>query len=183
MSTSENNNNNGNAKKKRIDWDKKYLPVVIEQLADFERQGIKPTFRGMYYTLVDLGILPKTEANYSALNKASVRWRENHLIDMDSFDDTTRSIVKDFVDEYESHEDYVDWGIKYLKYAKLNYKIPLWYKQPHYVEIWLEKNAAVGTFKSIVKDLEVVVVPNRGHSSVAFINDNIQNLKDKQAGE
>jgi hypothetical protein len=185
LSTSDDNNSNGNGNgnnaKKRIDWDKKYLPTVIEQLADFERQGIKPTFRGMYYTLVDLGILPKTEANYSALNKASVRWREHHLIDFDSFADHTRSIVKNFDDEYESHEDYVNWGINYLKYAKLNYKIPLWYKQLHYVEIWLEKDAAVGTFESIVEGLEVVVVPNRGHSSIAFIHQNIKRLKEKQA--
>jgi hypothetical protein len=172
---------NSNKKKKKINWDKQYLPTVREQLADFEVQGIKPTFRGMYYTLVDLGVLPKTEANYSALNKVSVRWRESGLISIDSFADSTRSIVKNFDDVYETLQDYVHRGTSHLEYADENYQVPLWYKQPHYVEIWLEKNAAVGTFESIVEDLQVVVVPNRGHSSVAFINDNIRHLKKKQA--
>jgi hypothetical protein len=57
-----NNNGNGdfpskNNGKESIDWDGRYLKVVKEQLLDFERQGIKPSFRGMYYTLVDRGQL------------------------------------------------------------------------------------------------------------------------------
>jgi hypothetical protein len=135
----------------------------------------------MYYTLVDLGMLLKTEANYGALNKASVRWRECGPIPIDSFADHTGTIIKNFDDRYKSPKEFVRVGIGYLEDAENLYSIPLWYKQPHYVEIWLEKNAVVGTFESIVEDLEVVVVPNRGHSSVTFINDNIQNLKDKQA--
>jgi hypothetical protein len=172
-------NNNAEEKKKNVNWDKQYLPTVREQLDDFKRQKFKPTFRGMYYTLVDLGILPKTEANYRALNKASVRWRESGLIPIDSFADHTRAIVKNFDDEYKTPKEFISARIYYLEDAERFYSIPLWYKQPHYVEIWLEKDAAVGTFESIVEDLQVVVIPNRGHSSVTFINDNIQHLKDK----
>lgn len=168
-------------KKNNINWDKEYLPIVQDQLKDFEQQGIKPTFRGMYYTLVDLGVLPKTEAKYGNLNKASVRWRENKLIPIDSFADHTRSIVKNFDDDYVSQEDYVYRGIRHLERAEKKYKIPLWFGQHDYVEIWLEKDAAVGTFESIVEGLEVIVVPNRGHSSVSFINDNIDRLKQKQS--
>lgn len=166
--------------KRRVDWDKEYLTEVKAQLADFQRQGFPPTFRGMYYSLVDLGILAKTEANYSALNKAAVRWREHGLVPISCFADNTRRIVKDFDDEFESPEDYIWRGIHHLENAHRNYRPPRWYKQKHYVEIWLEKDAAVGTFKSIVKAREVIVVPNRGHSSVTFINDNIQRLKQKQ---
>ena len=46
---------------------KQFLPTVKEQLDDFENQGIKPTFRGMYYTLVELGLLPKTQEMYRVL--------------------------------------------------------------------------------------------------------------------
>ena len=49
------------------------------------------------------------------------------------------------------------------------------------MEIWLEKDAAVETFRSIVKDSHVRVVPNRGHSSVAFFDRNVDRLKEKQA--
>ena len=178
MSTS--SNNNGEEKKKNVNWDKQYLPTVKEQLVDFRRQRIKPTFRGMYYTLVDLGILPKTESNYRALNKASVRWRESGLIPIDSFADHTRAIVKNFDDEYKTPKEFISAGIDYLEDSERLYNVPLWYKQPHYVEIWLEKDAAVGTFESIVKDLDVIVAPNRGHGSVSFVNENIERLKREQ---
>jgi hypothetical protein len=105
---------NGKNKKKKVNWDKHYLPTIREQLEDFRRQKIKPTFRGMYYTLVDLGLLAKTETNYGALNKASVRWRESGLIPIDSFADNTRSIVKHFDDVYETQQDYVNRGISHL---------------------------------------------------------------------
>jgi hypothetical protein len=165
--------------KTRINWDKEYLPVVRDQLADLDQQGLKADFRGMYYTLVQLGILPKTQQSYQQLNKVSVRWRERGLIPLDAFTDSTRRIRKnDF--EYEPHEDYVYRGIYHLENATKKYEIPLWYGQPHYVEIWLEKNAAVNFFQSIVKDLEVIVVPNRGNSSVDFFNDNVERLKQKQ---
>jgi hypothetical protein len=65
----------------------------------------------MYYTLVDLGMLAKTEANYGALNKAVVRWREKGLVTINCFADNTRRIVKEFDDEYESPENYIRRGI------------------------------------------------------------------------
>ena len=49
----------------------------------------------------------------------------------------------------------------------------------NYVEVWLEKDAAVETFRAIVNDRHVRVVPNRGHSSVAFFNRNVDRLKEK----
>lgn len=177
---------NANRRRKKVgpntDWDKEFLPVVKEQLEDFDSQGIKPTFRGMYYTLVELGLLAKTQEMYQALNKVSVRWREHRLIPMDCFADTIRHIIKDFDDVYETPQDYVGRGINHLEYAGEHYKIPRWHKQPHCVEIWLEKDAAVGTLDSIVKRAgkDVVVTPNRGHGSLSFVWDNIQRLKEKQ---
>jgi hypothetical protein len=47
--------------------------------------------------------------------------------------------------------------------------------------VWLEKNAAKKPFRSIVRDRHVRVVPNSGHSSVAYFNDNVNRLKTKQA--
>ena len=187
--TSPTNNNNSD----KVDWDDRYLEVVKEQLADFKRQGIKPSFRGMYYTLVDLGILPKTEANYKALNKVTVRWRERGLIPIDAFADYTRSIIKNFDDIYEPPEDYVERFFRYLREADIRktdeedfdfkhdgYNVPLWYKQPNYVEIWIEKDAIKATFESIVQGLQVVVAPQHGHGSVSYLNENIQRLKKEQ---
>lgn len=163
------------------DWNGLVLFEIKKQLGDFNEQGFLPTLRGMYYTLVDLGVIPKTEAAYHALSDHTSRWREKWILPRDCFADHTRDIIQDFDDGYVTIEDYIDAGTRYLRLAKNEYTIPRWYKQQHYVEIWLEKDAAVETFRSIVKDSHVRVVPNRGHSSVAFFDRNVDRLKEKQA--
>ena len=162
-------------------WNGQVLPKIKEQLEDFAEQGFLPTLRGMYYTLVDLGVIPKTEAGYHALSDHTSRWRENGILARDCFANHTRDTIRDFNDTYESVEEYIDRGIHHLEYTKENYSVPRWHKQPHYVEIWLEKDAAVETFISIVKIRQVIVVPNRGHSSVAFFDRNVYRLKEKKA--
>jgi hypothetical protein len=44
------------------DWKGLVLSKIREQLDDFNNQGIVPTLREMFYTLVELGVIPKTEA-------------------------------------------------------------------------------------------------------------------------
>ena len=112
------------------DWNGQVLPEIIRQLEDFRQQGFPPTLRGMYYTLLNLGILPKTEAAYHALSDHTSRWRENGTLPRDCFADHTRDIIQDFDDDYEVFEDYVEHGIRYLHLAKSKYAIPRWHKQP-----------------------------------------------------
>jgi len=162
------------------DWKGQVLSEIIRQLEDFRKQGFPPTLRGMFYTLVDLGILPKTESVYHSLSYQTSRWRENDILPIDCFADNTRGVI-DIDDMYETIEDYLQRGISYLENAYDYYNIPRWYEQPKYVEVWLEKDAAVGTFASIVKDKHVRVAPNRGHSSVSFFAKNVERLKQKQA--
>ena len=45
-----------------------------------------------------------------------------------------------------------------------------------------KKIQPVETFRAIVNDRHVRVVPNRGHSSVAFFNRNVDRLKEKYSG-
>ena len=93
------------------DWKGLVLPEIKRQLEDFRKQGFPPTLRGMYYTLVTLGILPKTEDAYGSLSYQTARWRENDTLPIDCFADQSRSSIKDFDDVYETIEDYVQRGI------------------------------------------------------------------------
>jgi hypothetical protein len=162
------------------DWKGLVLSKIREQLDDFNNQGIVPTLREMFYTLVELGVIPKTEAAYHALSSHTARWREDRTLPIDCFADRTRDVIKDFDDNYEPIEDYIDRPFYYLKNARRNYSIPRWHKQPYHVEVWLEKDAAVESIRSIVIGRDVMVVPNRGHSSVTFLSLNIDRLKEKQ---
>ena len=156
------------------------LPETKKQLEDVIRQGIEVTLRGMYYSLVVIGILPYTQQIYKAFDAQTVKWRESGIIPIDVFEDDTRRISKGFTDKYESITDYARRLINYLRFAHENYDIPRWYNQDNYVEIWLEKNAALRNIRSMVKGLDVIIAPNSGHSSVAFFNDNVERLKEKQ---
>jgi hypothetical protein len=164
-------------------WEGLVLPAVKEQLVDFDNQSIVPTLRGMYYTLVNLKVLPKTQAAYHSFSTATRRCRENGMLSINCFADHTRKVINDFNDRYETIDDYIYTGIYYLENSKHDYKVPRWYDQPNHIEIWLEKDAAVETFRSIVSGLDVYVAPNRGNSSVAFFNTNVERLKRKQRRE
>ena len=159
----------------------KYLEPIKAELADFRNRGIKPTFRAMFYTLVDSYGLPNDQKIYKYLNRASVTWRENGSLPLDCFVDHTRRILKNFNDVYETPDEYVDRGIYFLENASSTYKIPRWHNQPYYVEIWIEKNAPGAVIQSIVdsQNLQVVVVPNGGNSSLSYTTENIKLLKRK----
>jgi hypothetical protein len=98
---------------------------------------------------------------------------------IDCFADQSRSIIEDFNDEYIDPKEYIEGTLAYVENIPKIYKtlIPKWQNQPHYVEIWIEKDALSGTFQSILKDRQVRIVPNKGFSSLSFIHHNIERLK------
>jgi hypothetical protein len=126
-------------------------------------------------------VLSRRLKQHNALSNHTARWREDGILPIDCFADRTRDVIKDFDDNYETIEAYTDKAFYYLKNAHQNYSIPRWYKQPYHVEVWLEKDAAVESIRSIVKGRDIMIVPNRGHSSVTFLNLNIDRLKEKQS--
>ena len=54
---------------------------------------------------------------------------------MDCFSDNVRQII-DIDDIYETADEFVNRGLKYYTESD-NYKVPRWYKKPHYVWYWL----------------------------------------------
>jgi hypothetical protein len=54
--------------------------------------------------------------------------------------------------------------------------IPRWYKQPHYVEVWIEKQALADTFSSFLEGRDVRIVVNRGYSGWSFLFENCMRL-------
>lgn len=80
---------------------------------------------------------------------------------------------------YWEPDEYIDARIDELKNIGDTYKeslLPRWLNQPHYVEIWTEKKAMVGTFKSILGDKQVAIVPFGGYHSVSYLYNNCERL-------
>ena len=169
-------------------------------------QKIIPTLRGMFYTLVSLNILENTSNRYDYLSKFTARareksekhgevrinrkgeeyyyeYKEEEMLPIDCFADNVRQII-DIDDIYETAAEFYDRGTEYyVKDIAKNYKVPRWYNQKHYVEIWVEKDAMAGTLNSIINiagKREIRIVPTRGQESVTFAWEHVQRLQQKQ---
>jgi hypothetical protein len=117
------------------------------------------------------------------LSKALVRARENGTINENWIADNSRRII-DIDDEYQLPSERIQSVISYLdRIPTLHFEeIPRWYKQLNCVEVWIEKNAMVSVFESILKNKHVRIVPNGGWASHTFLNINIKRLKEKAEG-
>jgi hypothetical protein len=155
------------------------MPKIKERLFFFNQEGIVPTLRTMFYALVSLLIIPNTQSKYQYLSKITSDARMKGELPIDCFADQSRSIIEDFNDEYLEPKEYIKMYLDHLKNISNNYPlhIPKWHNQPHYVEVWIEKDALSSTFQSILKDSQVRIVPNKGFSSISFIHHNIERLK------
>ena len=94
--------------------------------------------------------------------------------------DDTRLVHFDRLPEYMTPTEYVENRIDRVVFAHTEYKIPLWYNQPYYIEVWLEKLAAVRTIASYIKDKQVRLVPIRGYDSWTNIFKSSSRLKAKK---
>ncbi len=150
-----------------MNWEKDVIPTVKEQLDRFEQDGIKPTLRTMFYTLVSLGVLENRKGVYNRLSHITAEHRRNRILPPDCFADNVRGIINNFNNDYFTPEEYVRNWIHKLENLHSIYSnfIPRWYKQPHRVEIWTEKNAMVGTLQSILQGRDVVIAYIRGYDS------------------
>ncbi len=82
-------------------------------------------------------------------------------------------MIANFRTTYFTPEEFIDARIENVKNAAVNYpdRIPKWHNQPHYVELWSEKDAMVGTFRSYLKGMDVGIMPNRGNTSWSALAD------------
>jgi Protein of unknown function C-terminus (DUF2399) len=182
------------------------MPVIKRRLSLWASQQIKPTLRGLFYTLVSLNVLENTPNKYDYLSKFTARareksekrfetrykrngeaytykFKEEEILPIDCFADNVRQVI-DIDDIYETPEQFFDRGTKYfVRNISENYTIPRWHNQPNCVEVWVEKDAMAGTLNSIINvagERQVRIVPTRGQESVTFAWENVQRLQAKQ---
>jgi hypothetical protein len=167
----------------RIDW-KNVIDRANRELPWFIERDIRPTLRTLFYRLVSLEIMPNTNQAYKRLSRVTVEARKNRKLEWNAFSDEGRLVLGDFIEEYQTPKQYAQSCINLLKNASQSYMIPRWYKQPRYVEVWIEKQALADTFSSFLDGRDVKIVVNRGYSGWSFLFENCMRLlKVKSSGK
>jgi hypothetical protein len=180
----------------KIDWINDIYPTIREVIKFRKAHDLdKPSLRGMFYILISKKLIIKSQRIYKRLKDATAdarkkpdeiynektdKWEPNPAaLPIDCFADDTRAVIGNYADQlFKNVDDYLKPSHDRLANAKKDYakSVPRWYKQPNYVEVWVEKAAMTKTFQAILKNKDVIVVPNHGWSSIAFMNDNATRL-------
>ena len=131
---------------------------AINSILDGEETQI--TVRHLFYRLVGLGAIEKTEKVYRNLVGHLGRWRRDGEIEWSDFSDSTRSHIC-----WQSFD-----GIKdALRRTRETYRRDLWSTQPYYVELWLEKDAIASIVRDLAAVFGVPVFVCRGFASLSSL--------------
>jgi hypothetical protein len=118
------------------------------------------TVRHLFYRLVALGKIPKTERAYAGLIKFLTKWRRSGQIKWSAFADSTRWHIKSAT--WDSMADS-------LANTAATYRRNLWNNQKSYVEIWCEKGAMAAILSRAADPFGVPVFVARGFASLSSL--------------
>jgi len=143
------------------------LLAAIRSILDGEEHPI--TVRHLFYRLVGLGVIPKTENAYRGLVNHLSNWRRNGEIPWDGFADSTRWHIRK--PAFDGVEDA-------LQGTRETYRRDMWTTQPHYVELWLEKDAIASIVADVAGEFGVPVFVCRGFASLSSLYGAAQTFKE-----
>lgn len=118
------------------------------------------TVRGVFYRVVSLGEIPKTEKGYDAIQREVLKLRRSGELRYDYIADGTRWRLKSR--SWDSVEDA-------LYDAAVSYRRALWHEQDVYVEVWSEKDAISNIVSEITDEWDVPLLVARGFASESFL--------------
>lgn len=126
---------------------------ILEEYAD---QGFQLTLRQLYYQFVVRGIIPNNQLSYKRLGSIINDARLAGMLDWSQIVDRTRGL------ENLSH-----WAnpTEIIEVCAKQFRIDLWAKQTHRVEVWIEKDALVGVIEPVCERNDVPYLSCRGYTS------------------
>lgn len=124
--------------------------------AEYQAQGFDLTLRQLYYQFVGRQLLPNTQQNYDRLGQTLVKAREHGMMDWAYLVDRGRNMQS--VPHWETPEDILDTVAR-------QFAVDKWAAQENYVEVWVEKEAQIGTIGRIARGLDVPWYACKGYNS------------------
>lgn len=136
-------------------WVIKEANKIIEEYGE---QGYKLTLRQIHYQFVARDLYENTQANYKRLGNILDAARKAGRVDWDAIEDRTRTLRR--IPVWNTPE-------KALEKIQRSFKLDPWDEQPtlRRIEVWVEKDAAVGIVEPTCNALRVPFFSCRGYSS------------------
>lgn len=136
------------------------LAIVATEIAHDENPL---TLRGLFYRVVSAGWLPSTDQTYySRLGRLMTRLREERVIPFWWLVDNVRSTLKP--SSWSGLADFVET-------VRDAYRKDFWERLPHYVHIFVEKDAIAGTVQPVTHEYDVPLSPIRGYASLSYVHE------------
>jgi len=127
---------------------------LIETARDILSEGYPMTVRQVYYQLVSKQVIKNNRGAYQAVSKALVSARRERLIPWEWIEDRLRRPRS--VSMWSGLPDFAAT-------CRRAYRRDVWSTQPHYLEVWLEKDALSGIFEDVLNPYGVTLNVGRGY--------------------
>lgn len=125
------------------------------------------TLRGVYYRVVSVGAVDKTEAGYRVVGRQLLKLRRAYVIPYSWITDGTRWITAPTT--WSSLDEMLDD-------AASSYRRALWHDSPDEVHVFTEKDAISGVILPVTKKWDVPLGVLRGYSSESFAHSVAQDI-------
>lgn len=122
----------------------------------YAARGLSVTLRQLYYRFVARNLLANEDRNYNRLGEAISEARLAGMFDWDYIIDRTRNVQKR--PDWNSPEDLIDQAAE-------QYLTDLWAPQKKRIEVWIEKDAAIGVIEAVSRSNHVPYFSCRGYVS------------------
>ncbi len=141
-----------------------------------EYSGMRLTLRQIYYRLVAGQFIANTVSQYKGLSKMLVDARLNGDISFSAIEDRTRGMDLSYGTEEAPKEYFNSWWSA-IEDLATDYGLPTWWKQPIYVQVWVEKEALSRIFGDVTHAEGVDLAVCRGYPSLTFVAEAATDLR------
>jgi len=125
-------------------------------IEEYIAQGFDLTLRQLYYQMVARGHIENSLKSYKNFGNIIDDARMTGLIDWLHIVDRTRNL---------QGNGHFDNPSDIMRAAVHSYRIDKWERQPHRVEVWIEKDALTGVIAPVCRRLDVAYFACRGYTS------------------
>ena len=137
------------------------VEALDQVIVSVTRDNRPATLRQLFYRLVSLGVIEKTENQYKAIGRRLTELRWSGAIPFDWIADNTRWMRKP-----RSFTGLANA----LALTAQTYRRSLWADAPVYVEVWCEKDALAGVLYDVTEEYDVPLMVSRGYASLTYLH-------------